>query len=242
MSASTRTTTRTAARTASRARRHARRVAVLGATSLAALVLAACSSGKSAMDQAGSSAVPSMSMSATPNASTGSTGSTAAGEHNATDVSFAEQMIPHHRQAVAMAELAADRASSAQVKELATKIKGAQDPEIARMSGWLTGWGRQVPGNDGMASMPGMDHSASPGHSMAGMMSDEEMAKLKSASGADFDEAFLAMMVAHHEGAVTMAKDEIAKGAYQPAKTLADSISTSQTAEITEMKKLITAG
>jgi uncharacterized protein (DUF305 family) len=67
------------------------------------------------------------------------------GDHNAADVSFSKEMIQHHRQAVEMAGLAADHASSAQVKSLATKIKGAQAPEIKTMSGWLTSWGEQVP-------------------------------------------------------------------------------------------------
>ncbi|KJK55779.1 DUF305 domain-containing protein [Saccharothrix sp. ST-888] len=245
-------------RTSRIGRTHIRRAALIGAAGLAALALAACSSSKPGSDQAGSSAAPSASVAAsasTSTAPTGGPGSAAAGEHNSADVSFAQGMVPHHRQAVAMAELAAERASSAQVKELAAKIKGAQDPEIALMSGWLTGWGQQVPGADMSSVMPGMDHSTGgatgsagttgttgSGHSMPGMMGDDEMAKLKSASGADFDKAFLTMMAAHHEGAVTMAKNELAKGAFQPAKALADSISTSQTAEIAEMKKLLAAG
>ena len=64
---------------------------------------------------------------------------------NATDVQFATDMIPHHRQAVDMAALADTHASSAEVKALAAKIRKAQEPEIATMSGWLTAWGEPVP-------------------------------------------------------------------------------------------------
>ncbi|MGE7433376.1 DUF305 domain-containing protein [Kitasatospora sp. NPDC001175] len=224
-------------------RAFARRIAVTGAAGLATLALAACSGVRSGSHQAGSSTAPSAPVSATaPAAPPAASASASAGDHNATDVSFAQGMIPHHRQAVAMAELAAERASSAQVKELAAKIKGAQDPEITMMSGWLTGWGNPVPDAGVSAAMPGMDHSAGSGHPMPGMMADDEMAKLRSASGADFDKAFLTMMVTHHQGAVTMAADELAKGAYPPARTLAGSISTAQTAEIAEMEKLLSAG
>ncbi|MGW2781147.1 DUF305 domain-containing protein [Streptomyces populi] len=167
-----------------------------------------------------------------------STASGAQGSHNAQDVSFAQGMIPHHRQAVAMAGLAASRAKSQQVKDLADKIKQAQDPEINTMSGWLKAWGAKVPdaGMEGMGDMEGMDHSGSP---MPGMMSDDEMDKLKGSSGDAFDKAFLRMMIGHHEGAIAMARTEQAKGSYGPATTMAKSIVTSQSSEITGMDKML---
>nr|WP_264295175.1 DUF305 domain-containing protein [Microbispora sitophila] len=67
-------------------------------------------------------------------------------DHNDEDVMFAQMMIPHHRQAAEMAKLAEDHAAGGQVKELAKKVEAAQDPEIQTMSGWLTSWGAQVPG------------------------------------------------------------------------------------------------
>lgn len=168
--------------------------------------------------------------------------------HNAHDVTFAQQMIPHHRQAVAMADLAPTRAQSQQVKDLAEKIKKAQDPEITTMSGWLKAWGEQVPEDDGADGMPGMDDMAGRDHSghsgtsaspMPGMMDHSEMEKLKKMSGAEFDRAFVQMMVEHHEGALTMARAEQSDGAYAPARTLAESVVATQTVEITEMKKLL---
>ncbi len=142
-------------------------------------------------------------------------------------------MIPHHQQALEMAKLADGRASSARVKDLASRIEKAQDPEIRTMTGWLTSWGEQVP-------MAGMDHSAHSGMSgMSGMMSESDMTALKKATGKDFDTEFLSMMVDHHEGAVEMATTEKEKGQYGPAKTMADAIVTAQNAEIKEMKKLL---
>ncbi len=104
-----------------------------------------------------------------------------------------------------MADLAATRASSSEVKSLATTIKGAQDPEIKTMSGWLTSWGAAVP-----QDMKGMDMSSG----MPGMMSTADMTKLEKASGTMFDTMFLQMMVQHHKGAVEMATTEQSKGEY----------------------------
>ncbi|MGI5458697.1 DUF305 domain-containing protein [Streptomyces sp. CA-249302] len=157
------------------------------------------------------------------------------GDHNKQDVSFAQGMIPHHQQALEMAELAAGRAKSAQVKDLAARIEKAQDPEIRTMSGWLKAWGEDVP-----SAMPGMDHSA--GSGMTGMMDAKDMTALAKASGTDFDTMFLTMMIEHHKGAVEMAESEKSKGSYDPATTLADGIVTTQTAEIKEMNQLLGKG
>lgn len=210
-----------------------RRAVILAATVTAAVLLAAC--GSSDSSSSGHTGHDTGSLST---AAPSGTASTAQGSHNAQDVSFAQGMIPHHRQAVAMAGLAATRAKSQQVKDLANKIERAQDPEINTMSGWLKAWDATVPDADmtGKESMPGMDHS---GSSMPGMMSGDDMAKLKDLSGDAFDKAFLRMMVSHHQGAIAMAKTERAKGAYGPATTMATSIVTSQSSEITGMDKLL---
>ncbi|MFD5325184.1 DUF305 domain-containing protein [Streptomyces sp. NPDC127092] len=158
-----------------------------------------------------------------------------AGEHNQADVDFAQGMIPHHRQAVTMSDMAATRASSSEVKALAAKIKKAQEPEIATMSAWLTSWGEEVP--QGMDGMDGMDHGDA--SSMPGMMSDQQMDDMRGASGKAFDTMFLTMMIKHHEGAVDMAETEKKEGSYGPAKDLADDIITAQKAEITQMKQML---
>ncbi|WP_405554276.1 DUF305 domain-containing protein [Streptomyces canus] len=160
---------------------------------------------------------------------------TSADAHNAQDVSFAQGMIPHHQQAIEMAELADGRAASTQVKDLAARVEKAQGPEITTMTGWLKAWDEKVP-----ESMPGMDHSGMDGmDGMAGMMDSADMGKLKKASGKDFDSMFLTMMVEHHEGAVEMATTEKAKGEYKAATAMAGDIVTAQNAEISEMKKLL---
>ncbi|MGW7134751.1 DUF305 domain-containing protein [Streptomyces bobili] len=204
-----------------------RRATAVAAAAAAALLLAACG-GNGDDSGSGHNGHNAASPSASASAPSGSV-SAEQGEHNGADVAFAQGMIPHHRQAVEMADLAATRAESAEVKKLAGEIKKAQDPEIKTLSGWLTSWGEQVPAE-------GAGHE---GHDMSGMMTAEEMKELDSASGKAFDTAFLTMMVKHHEGAVAMAKSEQADGSHQPAKDMAGQIITSQSAEITRMNTLL---
>jgi uncharacterized protein (DUF305 family) len=184
---------------------------------IAVLTLTACGSGDKDHAMSGHSmAGHSMGTSSTP----------ATAGHNSQDVMFAQMMIPHHQQAIVMAKQAATKASSPQVKKLANQIEQAQGPEIQMMTGWLQTWGASKPSDDGM-------------HMGDGMMSDQDMKKLDKLSGKPFDRAFLQMMIKHHQGAITMAKTEQAQGSSADAKALADSIVTSQSAEITTMQKLL---
>jgi uncharacterized protein (DUF305 family) len=176
-------------------------------------------------------------------------------QHNTADITFAQSMIPHHAQAIAMADLAATRASGAQVTSLAARIKAAQGPEITTLNGWLTAWGQptvtptagmgtpDMGMGAGSGSMPsGMDMGSASSSSMGqmpGMMSDADMANLRAASGTAFDRMFLTMMIDHHTGAITMARTEQDAGRYPPAIQLAQRIATSQTTEITTMNALL---
>jgi uncharacterized protein (DUF305 family) len=152
-------------------------------------------------------------------------------DHNAQDVKFAQMMIPHHRQAIEMSELAVTRAHSPEVTQLAKHIEETQRTEIETMTGWLRQWGAQVP-EKGMTG--GMGHGGMPG-----MMSEKDMAELKKATGAEFDRMFLTMMIKHHEGAATMAMEEQAKGSYGPARALAGMIIVTQKTEIEDMRQLL---
>ncbi|MGQ0841931.1 DUF305 domain-containing protein [Actinokineospora sp.] len=168
----------------------------------------------------------------------GSTGSTPAaagqqGDHNDQDIAFAQDMIPHHSQALDMARLAPSRTTNPKVLDLAARIEKAQDPEINQMRDWLTRWGATAP-----AQSPGMDHGSGHG-SMPGMMTADEMDQLEAATGVEFDRRWLEMMIKHHEGAVEMANTELDKGQSSEAKTLARAIIDGQQAEITEMQDLI---
>jgi len=197
----------------------------------AALALSSCGSSS---DSGGHDGPGMSTMKTTTPTTPKATGTAATGAKNAADVAFATGMIPHHAQAVEMADLAPKQAADPQVKTLATKIKKAQGPEIARMSGWLAGWGAPVPGSAGGHDMSAM------GGQMDGMMSSQEMTKLGQTSGAAFDRMWLEAMAKHHEGAVSMAKTELAEGTNPEAKKLAQVIIDGQSAELVEMKSILT--
>ncbi|EFQ82013.1 hypothetical protein HMPREF0063_12855 [Aeromicrobium marinum DSM 15272] len=157
------------------------------------------------------------------------------GAFNDADVGFAQDMIPHHRQAVEMAELAADRSTDPEILSLADEIIAAQDPEIAMMTGWLEQWGEDVP--DDMSGMSGMDHGGD--MSMPGMMSAKQMSDLVDSTGPEFDRLFLEQMIEHHEGALEMAMSQQSDGEFADAIALAREIEQTQKAEITRMRDLL---
>ena len=166
---------------------------------------------------------------------------TSSAAFNSADVTFAQDMIPHHRQATEMAQLAAERTRNTDVLGLADHVIAAQQPEIDTMSGWLTSWDKEVPADSsGMGEMEGMDHGSS-SSDMPGMMSEEDMSSLEAASGAAFDRQFLTMMIDHHEGAIEMASQEEVDGRFDQAVELAKKIQADQTAEISTMQKLLSS-
>jgi uncharacterized protein (DUF305 family) len=146
---------------------------------------------------------------------------------NSADVSYVRMMIEHHQQALEMSELAPKQARSAQVKRLADRITAAQGPEIGAMKGWL-----ETHGQSGKAS--GHDHTAMPG-----MATEAQLKQLRAARGRAFDALFLRLMIAHHEGAITMATDVKAQGNNIQVEEMADDVVAQQTSEISRMRDMI---
>ncbi|MEX5632924.1 DUF305 domain-containing protein [Parafrankia sp. FMc2] len=169
-------------------------------------------------------------------ATAGGSSDVSAGDHNDADVMFAQMMIPHHQQAVKMAELAPGRAADPAVLTLAQQIGTAQTPEIETMTGWLAAWGRPT-------AMPGAGgHGGGHGTDDRGMMSEDDMAALQTASGPNFDRMFLEMMIRHHGGAIAMVLIEQRNGRFPDAVALARTIESTQAAEVETMKGLLGTG
>jgi uncharacterized protein (DUF305 family) len=174
---------------------------------------------------AGCSGPASSDHSSMPGMEHGSSAAPASGANDA-DAMFARMMIVHHQQAVEMSDLVlAKEGVDGRVRDLAERIKAAQAPEIDRMQGWLDEWGADAPDDS-------MDHGD-------GMMTDEDMAALEAASGAEASRLFLEQMIVHHEGAIAMAKTQIADGEDADAVALAESIAAAQSDEIAEMRKIL---
>jgi uncharacterized protein (DUF305 family) len=124
----------------------------------------------------------------------------------------------------------------ADVTALAQRIKAAQAPEIETMSSWLKSW------NEPSEAAPGHDmssHSSGMGMGMDGMVSDTDMKKLDAAQGTAAAKLFLTQMMAHHQGAIMMAKTEESSGQNPNALALAKAIVKAQQKEIQEMKDLL---
>lgn len=144
---------------------------------------------------------------------------------SASDIMFAQSMIPHHQQAIEISKLATKNASSLEIKALAKTIIGAQNREINQMKYWLT------------ATNSPMEMQMDMG--MNGMLSASTMKNLKNLKGAKFDLAFLKAMIAHHKGALKMVS-YLDGSKNSEAKELAKALVLMQSAEIVSMKKLLT--
>ncbi|MGK0722669.1 DUF305 domain-containing protein [Leucobacter sp. W1478] len=159
---------------------------------------------------------------------------------NVVDEMFVMMMIPHHEQAIEMADIVlAKDGVDPRVSELAAQVKAAQGPEIERMLGWLEDWG--IAYDPDSSDGHGMDHGSGddlmPGD---GMMSAEDMTALQDATGAEASRLFLEQMIVHHEGAVDMARMASSGGKNPDVIGLAQQVVDDQTAEIATMKDLLT--
>lgn len=159
-------------------------------------------------------------------------------EFNDADVTFATEMIQHHAQALVMVDMTQGRSLDPEFAQLTEEIRAAQTPEIELMADWLADWDEPVPETS-------RDHANAHGGSgmhtgeMPGMMSQEELDGLEAAEGSAFESMWLTMMIEHHEGAVAMAEAEIEEGRFPEAVELAESIKSSQEAEIATMEQML---
>ena len=151
-----------------------------------------------------------------------SSSSAAEAAGNPTDRAFVAEMVPHHRSAVEMADVAKMEATSSFVKQLAADITKSQNAEIEQM--------QRVDAKLAKAGIKkgdlGMDS-----HMMGMEMSADELRGAK-----PFDAKFIELMVPHHEGAIAMARAELAKGANPELKKLAQDIIAAQQREVKEMR------
>ena len=157
------------------------------------------------------------------------------------DINFLTGMIPHHAQAVIMSNWAPTHGARRDLAILCERILVGQTDEIVWMQDWLRDRDQPVP--DGKSTrmrmkMNGMEHDML----MPGMLSDEEMAELDKARGAEFERLFLLGMMKHHQGAVDMVNDLFkAYGAAQDDTLykFASDVFADQSVEIEVMRKML---
>ena len=146
-------------------------------------------------------------------------------------------MIMHHAQAVEMTALIPSHTQNTELRTLGARISRSQADEIKFMKRWLTSRGEPV-------SMPmaGMDMAHHSMPLMPGMLTPEQMEALRKAKDAEFDRLFLAGMIQHHGGALTMVKDLFdTAGSGQDAElfNFASDVDSGQRAEIRIMQGML---
>lgn len=167
------------------------------------------------------------------------------------DVGFARDMTAHHAQAVEMALLVRERSEDPELRQVALDIELTQQQQQGQMYGWLAVWGLPQAG-----SAPPMAWAAEHGHGggdapdgagaepgagalMPGMATDDQLAELREADGADAERLFLELMIAHHEGGVAMAQSALELAEQPVVRRLAQAVVDSQTAEIAVLETLL---
>jgi uncharacterized protein (DUF305 family) len=161
------------------------------------------------------------------------------------DVSFMTGMIHHHAQAIEMSLMAPDRTESGSMRTLAARIINAQQDEIALMQRWLRDRERPVPEvhvMDGSVMVHGAGHEHMEG--MPGMLSPEQIARLKAASGLEFERLFLTFMIDHHQGAVFMVRELFATdgaGQDEDVFRFASDVQVDQATEVARMRLMLEA-
>lgn len=157
-------------------------------------------------------------------------------------VGFCQDMAQHHLQAVQMSNIARDRSTDPKIRGLAFDIASTQLEQLGRMKGWLMLWSepeqvsehmKWMSGNPGHHAAPAKDGAAV----MPGMATNEELGKLRSLSGKEFDVYFLQLMLRHHQGGAPMAEYAAQHAEQHVVKTLAENMLKSQSHENDLMKQ-----
>jgi uncharacterized protein (DUF305 family) len=149
------------------------------------------------------------------------------------DLLFIDAMMLHHQGAVNMAEEALQKSTRPEIKELAQAMIDAQQKEIAQMTEWRSTWYPNAPTTPMMYHAQ-MEHMMPMSEDMkASMMMSMDLG----AADDQFDLRFINGMIPHHEGALVMAKDALAKSDRPEIKQLAQAILDSQQPEIDQMKQ-----
>ena len=169
------------------------------------------------------------------------------------EAGFARDMQVHHQQAVDLAMIVRDLTDDPDVRLLAYDIATSQAQQSGQMFGWLADWGLpQAPSEPSMSWMtrPTIDgsgghemdmSSVTPGATMPGLATPEQVASLKAATGVEAERIFLTLMIAHHQGGVEMAQAVLARTDNRVVVDLATSIVQAQTSEIAVMQQMLAA-
>jgi uncharacterized protein (DUF305 family) len=150
------------------------------------------------------------------------------------DARFLREMIVHHAQALVMVDAVLSDLTDPQVRSIASRIRDEQQPEIAAMGTYLTAWREDVPPE---ATNPNLtEHGA---HSMPGMATEAEVARLAAATGLAADRTFLTLMIRHHRGALAMVDEHSRNASDELVEQTAAEISVTQSKQVAQMEEML---
>jgi uncharacterized protein (DUF305 family) len=134
------------------------------------------------------------------------------------EIQFMQSMIDHHAMAVEMAELCLDRAIHEELRTTCESIIATQSQEIQQMQTWLSEW-------YGITYAPQMSKQE-----------QRDLDRLASLSGAEFEIAFMEMMIEHHQTAIREASQCVEDAYHKPLIRLCEQIIAAQSAEIEQFR------
>jgi uncharacterized protein (DUF305 family) len=148
--------------------------------------------------------------------------------YNQTDVTFATELIPHHRQSLQMVRMVERRDVDPKLKGFAAQLRVTQAVEIESMLSWLQDWDVAIPSGDPSA-----------GTGQPGTVTAADLAALQGSSGPDFERQWLRLMIRQHEDAIAIAKVENAGGEYPYAVALANTVMVGQASQVRTMELML---
>lgn len=154
-------------------------------------------------------------------------------KHVEADEEFMLDMIQHHDQAIVMTGFVDENTDDRDIRLLAERMKISQEDEMKAITRWLQD--RFIPVNE-----DGSGHGHD-GDAMPGMLTDDQLEDLESATGAEFDRLFLQSMIQHHQGAVQMVDELYAAGGGQESEVdqFARHVESDQGIEIARMQQML---
>lgn len=135
------------------------------------------------------------------------------------EIKFMKGMIDHHAMAIMMGEMCLSKAVHQELREMCQQIVAAQKQENDTMKSWLATW-------------YGVSYEA--------RMSDKDrkqMRELEKLSGADFEKAFMPMLVEHHRMAIESAAVCLERAYHPDLINMCGDIVTAQADEIKQLRR-----
>lgn len=145
-------------------------------------------------------------------------------KYNRTDAAFASMMLPHHLGGVELGKLAASKGVDPTIRTTGANIVRSQSGQAKTLAKMVKAFRTKA------STTPEIERR-----------NQIDMARLKAATGTDFDKRWLDVISSHHMAAIQMAQMERRGGINAAARALASKIIREQRAELSKFNTLTIA-